>query len=145
MSSIIFSSTSFLQCIKSSNSKGNFYGHYVPIFGLICGLQGLSLEIIRLLYIRIFIRDMLSSATRLSVIGPLLAVRLQIEFIPVIEGLLNKRAAVSPFDSTEVNGDQSGEELIDISKCESYIHQTSPVLDLLQARHDMLYTRLFNS
>jgi urease accessory protein len=84
---------------------------------------------------------MLSSATRLSVIGPLLAVRLQIEFIPVIEGLLNSRAVVSLFDSTEV----SGEELIDISKCESYIHQTSPVLDLLQARHDMLYTRLFNS
>jgi urease accessory protein UreF len=91
---------------------------------------------------KMLLRDLVSSATRLGVIGPLQGSFLHAETVPFIETLL------SHFDSTE----------------EAIVHppilvmneplrffrgrrprQSSPVVDFLQSRQDTLYTRLFNS
>ena len=66
---------------------------------------------------------MLSSAVRLGILGPYAAQRLQVECAPDI-----------------------GAVLAAADRCESPTsRQTAPILDLLQAGHDRLYSRLFQS
>jgi cell division ATPase FtsA len=49
----------------------------------------------------------------------------------------NEKIHVQPGDSSNNMGDYSGFELV------PYV--TSPILEIVQARHDVLYARLFNS
>ncbi|GJN19079.1 hypothetical protein PR202_gb06316 [Eleusine coracana subsp. coracana] len=51
--------------------------HHAPIFGLICGLIGFDSETAQRSYMFVTMRDVISAATRLNLIGPLAASVLQ--------------------------------------------------------------------
>jgi urease accessory protein len=68
-------------------------------------------------------RGVLSAAVRLGIVGSFEAQRLQSACAPRLEEIANRCAAWSIDD----------------------LAQTAPILDLLQAGHDRLYSRLFQS
>ena len=54
--------------------------HHAPLFGLICGVLKLSISATRIMYLRSLMRDVLSAACRLSALGPIESLRLQIHY-----------------------------------------------------------------
>ena len=54
--------------------------HFAPIFGCLCGRLGITLPILERMYMRMLLRDLISAATRLSVVGPLEGSRLQAHY-----------------------------------------------------------------
>ncbi|RLN26553.1 hypothetical protein BBJ28_00026495 [Nothophytophthora sp. Chile5] len=97
--------------------------HHAVLFGAVCALLGLEADATQRMYLFITTRDVLSAATRLNLVGPLEAARLQFETAPLLERVYLAK---------------KGREMRD-----SY--SSAPVLDLVQAMHDQLYTRIFNS
>ncbi|ETN03298.1 hypothetical protein PPTG_16331 [Phytophthora nicotianae INRA-310] len=75
------------------------------------------------MYLFMTTRDMLSAATRLNLVGPLEAAKLQFEMTPLLENVFQAKKNRVVEDS----------------------YSSAPVLDLVQAMHDQLYTRIFNS
>ena len=118
------------------------YSHFAPVFGFACGCLGLSLELTDKLFMRMAIRDVISAAARLNIIGPMDGSYLQAEFGRLIENnyLLNN----------ETIEDVSPNEVIVLGSPINFYndirpHQTAPITDFLQSRQDLLYSRLFNS
>eukprot|EP01041_Mallomonas_annulata_P008582 gene8582-17708_t len=111
----------------SDGKAGVLYGHYAPIFGAICRILGFPYSLSERMFMRCVIRDMVSAAARLNIIGPLEGSRIQVIFSTVIEDMLHKRSLLK-----------------DKQNLESPV-QTCPILEILQSRHDQLYSRLFNS
>jgi urease accessory protein len=112
------------------------------LFGFACGCLGLSLELSSRLYLRGVLRDLLSSAVRLNQLGPLEASSLQARFAPLIEALL-----VQGGDAL-IDGGEGGEGEGGVG--EGFYRgrgpvQTAPIVDFIQSRHDLIYSRLFNS
>ncbi|KAJ7960463.1 urease accessory protein F-like [Quillaja saponaria] len=97
--------------------------HHAPIFGLIFGALGLDGKTCQRAYIYITMRDIISAATRLNLVGPLGAAVLQHQIVFVAEAILEKWM------------DRSVEEAC----------QTSPLLDTVQGCHSYLFSRLFCS
>ncbi|CAN1811882.1 Urease accessory protein F [Linum perenne] len=97
--------------------------HHAPVFGLICGLLGMDAEASQRGYLFITMRDVISAATRLNLVGPLGAAVLQHQVSAVAETILKKWA------------DRPVEEAC----------QTAPLLDTLQGCHGYLFSRLFCS
>lgn len=99
--------------------------HYAVLFGKIA--QGLGID--RMQCLRMFtfgtVRDCLSAATRLNILGPMESARV----LHVIASTLEHRLVAGI------------KENIDYKK----VYQTSPLLEITQGRHDTLYTRIFNS
>jgi len=87
------------------------------------------------MFLRCYLRDLSSAASRLNVIGPLVATRIQVDLVPFIEAALKER------DQSDSVLEISSEDL----DLESLPTQSAPILDFIQGRHDSLYTRLFNS
>ena len=110
-------------------------GHYAPVFGLICGVLKMSRHLTPLLFLRSIVRDLVSSATRLSIVGPLEGARVQVE---MINTTLNMLKANRVAEDDIVHNQQV--ETRYLESC-----QSSSILDILQSKHDILYTRLFNS
>jgi urease accessory protein len=71
----------------------------------------------------VVIRDLVSSAVRLNVLGPLRAQTLLLEVGPLIARAADPDGVPSPYEAV----------------------QTAPVMDVLQNAHDGLYSRLFQS
>ncbi|KAM3240389.1 hypothetical protein ACQJBY_053834 [Aegilops geniculata] len=97
--------------------------HHAPIFGLICGLVGFDSETTQRAYMFVAMRDVISAATRLSLIGPLAASVLQHQVAPDAEKMLQK------WRDRDV----------------SEASQTAPLLDALQGCHAYMFSRLFCS
>ncbi|CAK4773855.1 unnamed protein product [Aphanomyces euteiches] len=111
--------SSVLQDIK----RNKVHGHHVVVFGIMCGSLGIGALATQRLLLFFTLRDTLSAATRLNVIGPLESAKLQTQLAPLAEKILQEKK------------DRPVEDA----------YQSAPFLDLVQARHDMLYTRIFNS
>ena len=102
-------------------------------------------------------RDLISSAHRLNVIGPLEGARMQAEFSGVLEGMFQKREELN--NPRTLSLDHNTGTYVDAEEAELKTNfgicfedrfvfrpkQTAPILELLQASHDNLYSRLFNS
>lgn len=97
--------------------------HHAPLFGVICGLLGVGESTSQRSYLFLALRDILSAATRLNITGPMEAARLQHKISGETEALLEKY------------GNKSIQEA----------HQTSPLLEIFQAGHDQLFSRMFSS
>ncbi|KAF3950169.1 hypothetical protein CMV_024038 [Castanea mollissima] len=97
--------------------------HHAPIFGLICGLLGLDSRTSQRAYLFITMRDVISAATRLNIVGPMGAAVLQHQIVLLAEAILEKWM------------DRNAEEAC----------QTIPLLDTVQGCHDYLFSRLFCS
>jgi len=97
-------------------------GHLAPCFGTACAAIGLNGSSAVSLFLFHALRGLVSSAVRLGIVGSLDAQRMQqrlaAEFQPLAESEPPAMHAAA---------------------------QTSPLLEILQARHDRLYSRLFVS
>ncbi|TMW64395.1 hypothetical protein Poli38472_013017 [Pythium oligandrum] len=113
-----------LVTIRKESKKRKHVGvHHAVVFGVVCGLLGVSASTSQRMYLFFVLRDTLSAATRLNLIGPMEATRIQYEFVPLLEQVMQAKQNRSILDS----------------------YSSAPVLDLIQAMHDQLYTRIFNS
>ncbi|KAI3695014.1 hypothetical protein L1987_78002 [Smallanthus sonchifolius] len=124
VSSSVFSEISSLKTMRNESlSNGDACFHHAPAFGLVCGLVGLDSETCQRAYMFITMRDIISAATRLNLVGPLGAAVLQHQVSFVAEELLKK------WKNRGVD-----------EAC-----QTSPLLDTVQGCHSYLFSRLFCS
>lgn len=97
--------------------------HHAVVFALVCALLGVDSATCQRFVLFAAVRDVLSAATRLNLIGPFEAARTQFELRDV---------AARAFERCR-----------DRAIADAY--SSAPVLDLVQAMHDQLYTRIFNS
>ncbi|XWS23640.1 hypothetical protein CRYUN_Cryun28dG0032200 [Craigia yunnanensis] len=97
--------------------------HHAPVFGLICGLVGMDSGTSQRAYMFMTMRDVISAATRLNLVGPLGAAVLQHQIAPVAEAM-SKKWMDRPVEDA----------------C-----QTAPLLDTVQGCHGYLFSRLFCS
>ncbi|KAK2985069.1 hypothetical protein RJ640_022947 [Escallonia rubra] len=97
--------------------------HHAPIFGLVCGLLGFDSGTSQRAYMFVTLRDVISAATRLNVVGPLGAAVLQHQVAIVAEDLSNKW----------------------MNRAVEEACQTTPLLDTVQGCHGYLFSRLFCS
>ncbi|CAI2165696.1 11066_t:CDS:2 [Funneliformis geosporum] len=109
--------------LKLEVRKENAFGHLPITFGLVSKCLGISLERAQQLFLFLFSRAALSAAVRLNIIGPYYSQRMLSECQTFVETSLKKTYNIKADDAA----------------------QTSPILDILQGRHDKLYSRLFNS
>ncbi|RIA80967.1 hypothetical protein C1645_729895 [Glomus cerebriforme] len=109
--------------LKFEVRKENAFGHLPITFGLVSKCLGVSLEHAQQLFLFFFSRAILSAAVRLNIVGPYYAQRMLTECQTYVESSLEKTCNIKANDAA----------------------QTSPILDILQGRHDKLYSRLFNS
>lgn len=120
----VFTELPYLKAMRDACiGSGAVSFHHAPIFGMICGLLGMDSETSQKAYIFITMRDAISAATRLNLVGPLGAAVLQHQLCLVAESVLEKWM------------DHTVEEAC----------QTAPLLDTLQGCHSYLFSRLFCS
>jgi len=129
--SVTFLFSELIPKVLTSPAKG----HFAPIFGSVCAILGITYSHAERMFLRCYLRDLSSAASRLNVIGPLVATRIQVDLVPFIEAALKER------DQSDSVLEISSEDL----DLESLPTQSAPILDFIQGRHDSLYTRLFNS
>ena len=102
---------------------GHLFCHYAPMFGaLFCTLDIDRTEAGRALLFTT-VRAITSSAVRLGLLGAFEAQTVQAELSPAIESTLERCKELTLDD----------------------VAQTAPLIDLCQATHDRLYSRLFQS
>ncbi|TYZ57727.1 hypothetical protein PybrP1_000711 [[Pythium] brassicae (nom. inval.)] len=97
--------------------------HHAVVFALVCALLGVDSDTCQRLFLFYGVRDVLSAATRLNLVGPFEAARVQFELRGLLERVFQAKKNRPLEDS----------------------YSSAPVLDLVQAMHDQLYTRIFNS
>lgn len=130
-------------------------GHYAPLFGFVCGIisGGFEVPMIGRMLLFTILRDLMSAATRLSLVGPFEAAtiqrRLSIEAEEIIRGTklssdVQMDHLTIKYPVMKLNGlnDSKFGEAADFSIA---VWQTDPILDLIQGSHDQLYSRLFVS
>jgi urease accessory protein UreF len=150
---------------KSWREEGieKFHGHYAPLFGAICGVLNVSQSLTCRMFFRCMLRDIFSSAARLNIVGPLEGAKRQREFSMVVEKLHENLEYCDGDDSLSADFFNSkafsermkdtcdddittiNDKMIDMTRKLPEPVTTSPILEILQARHDVLYARLFNS
>ncbi|KAJ9699073.1 hypothetical protein PVL29_007922 [Vitis rotundifolia] len=124
VSATVFSEVPSLKMMRSNSlGSGTVAFHHAPIFGLVCGLLGLDAGISQRAYMFITMRDVISAATRLNLIGPLGAAKLQHDI------------AIAAEDMSKKWMNRTFEEAC----------QTAPLLDTVQGCHAYLFSRLFCS
>lgn len=96
-------------------------GHQAALFGAICSGLGIPLDRAERMFLFLTARDMTAAGTRLNIVGPLLAVRVN--------------ASLHRYLDEVLKANQGGSEL----------RQIDPLIDVLQGAHEKLYSRLFIS
>ena len=97
--------------------------HYAPVFGrCLAFLNGDQRETLQL-FLFMTLRSLISSAIRLGIVGPIYGHAMQHEFGSLVTDLVD---GFADSEATET--------------C-----QTAPLIELLQATHDRIYSRLFQS
>lgn len=97
--------------------------HHAPVFGLVCGVLGFDAEITQRAFMFVTMRDVISAATRLNLVGPLGAAMLQHDIASIAEDLSTKW----------------------MNRGVDEACQTCPLLDIVQGCHGYLFSRLFCS
>ncbi|KAF3321706.1 urease accessory protein F isoform X1 [Carex littledalei] len=103
--------------------SGLVYFHHACVFGLVTGLLGFDGKTAQRSYVYLAMRDVLSAATRLNLVGPIAASGLQHEIASAAEGIVERWM------------DRAVEDAC----------QTNPLLDTVQGCHGYLFSRLFCS
>jgi urease accessory protein len=96
--------------------------HFAPVFGLTLARAGFAVPDLQTAYLHLALRDQVSAAIRLGLLGPLAGHRLQHAFYGIFDELL--QAAGQPVA-------QAG--------------RSTPLLEIAQLLHDDLYSRLFQN
>ena len=110
--------------IESTKSKdGPHQGHLAPIFGVLCGLLGVTMEKSCEMFLFCFLRNALLSAVRLNLIGPLASETIQFRMSQLIPQLVSHYSNLASHQS----------------------HQIGPLFSLVEGYHNRLYSRVFAS
>ena len=145
-------------------------GHHAPLFGFIVGLVsrnggaggsggGIDGATAGRMLLFSILRDLVSAAVRLNLVGPFEASALQRRLCAAAEQTVRERARSSSSSSFSGPDGPSKVELEAASSSSSSpsaataeasaarveVWQTDPILDLIQGSHDQLYSRLFVS
>ncbi len=99
------------------------FAHYAPVFGAVMRRLDFPRETAARLFFFTQVRSLLATAVRLNIVGPMDAQALQHHLAPRVEAILARSQSLTLED----------------------LAQTAPLLDLWQAPHDRLYSRLFQS
>ena len=112
-----------IQNLRAEVRRSNCPGHLAPITGAVAAFLGLDARQAVHLFLFTHLRGLVSASVRLGIVGPLQGQAIQHE--------------ISAF----------GQELADrsLDRTIRQAAQTSPILEVLQANHDRLYSRLFVS
>eukprot|EP00752_Nemacystus_decipiens_P003883 g3569.t1 len=150
------------------------HGHHAPAFGAVCRALGVGEHQAARAFMFLVARDVVSAATRLSLIGPLEAGRLVSSLSGFVETLAmvgdvehvahqqreegrgpGSRSTSSGIDNDqEDDGDPKEHGLRGFACSEEWggdggvaghVCQVDPVQDIVQGLHDRLYSRMFNS
>jgi urease accessory protein len=97
--------------------------HFAPAFGVLTRSLGLDSAPATRLFLFLHLRGLVAAAVRLGIVGPFKAQEMQHSFAPRAEQILDQCKSISVED----------------------IAQTAPLLEIWQASHDRLYSRLFQS
>lgn len=97
--------------------------HQAPLFGALFGALGLTARDAQIAFLHAAARQVLSSAIRLGLLGPLEAQALQAAHAPTMTRVLERCGALAPDEAA----------------------QTAPMLELWGALHDRLDARMFQS
>lgn len=121
---------SFAGLMKSTSSKESSdlpaaSAHLGPLFGAIAFIFGMSLQQTAYVFMLSHVKALLSAAVRASIFGPYHAQKL-LASVEVQEGI---QKAIDQHWNTKI--EDAG--------------QSVPVMDLWIGRHEMLYSRIFNS
>ncbi len=98
-------------------------GHLAPIFGAATRAIGCPRQTAQKLFLQLTVRGVFAAAVRLGIVGPYAAQRLQAGCAGDLDRVLERCADVTEKD----------------------VAQTAPLIDVRQATHDRLYSRLFQS
>lgn len=109
--------------LRSSVFENGLPCHLPPVFGLISNVLNIEGETALRMYLYCLIRGILSSAVRLGATGPLQAQIIQRKVAPLAEDIAGRSLT------------------LDVKN----LAQTSPLIEILQANQDRLYSRLFQS
>ncbi|TDZ74219.1 putative urease accessory protein UreF-like [Colletotrichum trifolii] len=101
------------------------FAHLAPLFGAICNLVGLSLQQTAYVFMMGHVKALISAAVRASMFGPYQAQKV------LASGLVRDTIAAAMDREWETPVEKAG--------------QTMPVMDLWIGRHEVLYSRIFNS
>jgi urease accessory protein len=96
-------------------------GHLAPVFGAVARALDVAREDALAAFLHVGLRGLLSAAVRLGACGPSEAQAIHVRLHPALARAL---AGMPPLDE---------------------LAQTSPITELIQAAHDRLYSRLFQS
>lgn len=99
------------------------FGHHAVVVGRLLGLLGVDAVTAQRAYLYLTLRDVLSAATRLNLVGPMEAALLQHRHAQLAERVMGKYAGRNAHEA----------------------HQLAPVLDTLQGSQTQLFSRLFCS
>lgn len=98
-------------------------GHLAPMFGAVARALDLARDDAYAMFLHLTVRGLLSAAVRLGNIGPTEAQAIHARLTPVLDQALGLARRLTISD----------------------VAQTSPITELVQAGHDRLYSRLFQS
>jgi len=98
-------------------------GHLAPAFGYVTRALGVARDEALATFLHLALRGALSAAVRLGVVGPVEAQAIHHRLHPRLAGALDRARTLGIDD----------------------IAQTAPIVELFQATHDHLYSRLFQS
>jgi urease accessory protein len=109
--------------LRERVAEGELSGHHAPLVGRVTSLLSLPLRRTVAWFLYTQLRDVISAAVRLNVIGPLAG-----------------QSLISRFGTfVQHEADAAVQRSVDD------VAITSPLLELVATRHDQLYTRLFQS
>ena len=130
----------------TSSGRKVMEGHYPVVFGALSAALDLPLAMACRAFMRCMLRDACSCATRLNVVGPLEGASIQAKLSTVVEQMISANdIGDDSFMSKEVLCDNIF-GAAPLRGLFSEIPTTnSPIVDLVKSRHDILYSRLFNS
>ena len=112
-----------LSRLRANVKQARLASHLAPIYGAVSSTLGVPAEQAQRLFLFISLRSLISSAVRLNIVGPLQGQAIQHRLAPFLDQVARRGGKA-----------RLGE-----------IAQAAPLLDLLQATHDRLYSRLFQS
>ncbi len=108
---------------RAALTRGELEGHLAPAFGFVTRTLGIARDEALAMVLHLGVRSVLSAAVRLGAIGPTESQAMHLRLHPVLDTAL------------------AGARTLDLDD----VAQPSPILELVQATQDRLYSRLFQS